>query len=336
MSVLRDRLSVARLSAGLPWLRTEGSRLETLNGDPVILRGVTLRGLDAAPPDPAEGFAVGAGVTSAVLSTVLGWDATLLRISINRSRVMAGLPPWTSLDYLETLDRVIEHAARSGAYTMLSLRCLDGTSPSEDAAPLPDLAAIAMWRMLAERYCDEPAVLFDLYARPHAPPGGSWEWWTTWLTMTVAELRRAHPRALCFVAGLDGGADFGGFPLAGTGGSPIPNLVYGLRLSPRTPTDWPRVRAWVRGFPVFVTMWEAGDTDLAWAARVAAELAALGIGWSAAQVASGTADRGGRRSLVPTRFGALVQRELACRREILATASAARGLPSAWLTAITQ
>jgi hypothetical protein len=345
-SVLRDRLSVARLSAGLPWLRTEGPRLETLNGDPVILRGVTLRELDAAPPDPAAGFAVGAGVTPALLSTVLGWGTTLLRISINRSRVM------TSLDYLEVLDTVIEHAARAGAYTMLSLRRLDEATPSgapsspgagqpEDVAPLPDFAAIAMWRMLAERYCDEPAVLFDLYAQPHPPQvddsrGSAWQWWTTWLAMTVAELRRAHPRALCIVAGLDSGADLSGFPLAGTGGSPIPNLVYGLRLSPRAPTDWPRVRALVRGFPVFVTEWEAGDTELAWAGRVATELAALGIGWSAAQVASGTADRGGRRSLVPTRFGALVQRELACRREILATGSAARGLPSAWLTAITQ
>ena len=74
-------------------------------------------------------------------------------------------------------------------------------------APQPDYDAIGMWRILGERYADEPAVLFDLYSTPHpALPDdltgmySEWESWRLWTRLAIADLRRVHPRASRFVA----------------------------------------------------------------------------------------------------------------------------------------
>ena len=40
---------------------------------------------------------------------------------------------------------------------------------AERVAPTPDANSSVLWRTLAERYRDEPAVLFDLFNEPHDP-----------------------------------------------------------------------------------------------------------------------------------------------------------------------
>lgn len=324
---LRDRIPSGALSGSLPWLQVRGHRLVTVAGDAIILRGLSLLGLESAPPDPDRGFAAGAGMTEGMLNAALDWGATVLRLAINRDRVLAGSAGWSPWDYLSDLDGIIRHAANRGAYSLLSLRRLDegsvfGTTADGTAnyiAPRPDYDTIGMWRLLGERYAEEPAVLFDLYTAPHAAladdlSGFDTDWirWTLWVQMMVAELRRVHPRAVCFVCGPDWGTDVSGFPVIGTGGDPIPNLVYAVHLVPTRQNPWTTVQALARRHPVFVTEWQGDEVHVTWGEQMAITLGAAGVGWTAAHWNGDTPlIRTVGRQQVPTSFGTVVRRALA-------------------------
>ena len=228
----------------------------------------------------------------------------------------------SGLDHVVELDRIVEQVASHGAYTVLSLRTLGdatfGTLPDgsggrvpNEVAPRPDHDFIGLWRALGERYADEPAVLFDLFAAPHAALpddltglDADWDRWSLWVRVAVAEIHRAHPRAVCIVAGLAWGTDLGGFPILGTANEPIPNLVYGATVS--GDRQGPPLRALAGRLPILVT--ELDVPAAAFATRAAA-LAALGIGW----LATARTDRpfvaparGGR--LEPTVLGTSIRR----------------------------
>jgi Cellulase (glycosyl hydrolase family 5) len=321
-----------------------GNQVVTLEDEPLTLRGVNLPGLDAQVPDETGGFRAGAGLTDAVLDTLCGWGANLVRVAVNRSRVLDGYGSFSPWDYVDELDRIVAAASARGAYTMLSLRRLDetavfGTVPGDgeralnQTAPQPDYDTIGMWRLLGEHYGDEPAVLFDLYTspRPALPDDLSgmhsdWDLWTLWARLAVAELRREHPRALCVVSGHEAGTDLSGLPLEGSTG-PIPNLVYSARMTPKDAPAWQALRTLAARHPVLITEWTANDLDIAWAERTAQGLRADGLGWTAG---------GGERSLLrsersrlePTRFGAVVQRALAVTGERVPTPARALSVPS--------
>ncbi len=335
------------LSGELPWLRTSGSRITSIAGDPILLRGVNLLGLDSAEPHPQRGFAAGAGITPEAIETMLSWGVNVIRVAINRARVLDGAGGLSDQDYLNDLDQIIQQAAQGGAYTLLSLRRLDdenvfGTRPGPDGrpisnfiAPQPGFEHFDMWRILGERYALEPAVLYDLYTAPHAPLSddtsgieSSWDLWTLWVEMSVADLRRVHPGALCFVSGLAGGTDLSGFPLLGTANRPIPNLVYTTHLYPREANPWPAMRALARTHPLFVTEWGGQPLETSWGERAAQMMRASGIGWTAAHWnAEPSLTTILRNQLVPSTFGALVRRALALEGEILAATQPAEPYP---------
>jgi hypothetical protein len=183
-----------------------------------------------------------------------------------------------------------------------------------------------MWRILGERYAQEPAVLFDLYTAPHAPLADDtsgiesrWDLWTLWVEMSVADLRRVHPGALCFVSGLMDGTDLSGFPLLGTANRPIPNLVYTAHLYPREANPWQAIQALARAHPLLVTEWGGQALDTSWGEHAAQLMRGSGIGWTAAHwnaVPALTTIVNNR--LQPSTFGALVRRALAIEGEIMA------------------
>ncbi len=319
---LVDPIPSGVLSGSLPWLRVEGTRLVTLAGHPVTLRGVNVAGL--GPPDRGHDL-VAAGLDEAGLEALLALGAGTVRVPIDRDRLLVGDGDRSGLDHLAELDRVIDQVASAGAYTILSLRTLGDATFGTVAdgsgglipnliAPQPDFDCIGLWSRLGERYASEPAVLFDLFAAPHAAlpddPSGTdtdWDRWALWIRLTVARLRLVHPRAVSIVAGLEWGTDLGGFPVLGTANEPIPNLVYGATLSADRPD--PPLRVLASRLPILVTEFE---TAAAAAAVRAASLAAMGVGWIVAARPDRplvAAVRGGR--FEPTVLGTSIRRAIA-------------------------
>jgi hypothetical protein len=322
---LRAHIASGALSGDLPWLRVNGRRLVDLDGAPVLLRGVNLEGMDATPPDPEAGYAAAAGVTEDVIDGIIGWGANVIRVAINRDWVLHGHDEAADFAYVAELDRIVERASAGGAYTLLSLRRLDvvtsfgtrrerdGTTVTNFIAPQPDYDSIGMWRLLGERYADEPAVLFDLYAAPHRALSDDlsgydtrWDLWSVWVRLMLADLRRMHPRSLCFVAGLDWGTDLSGFPVRGTAGEPIPNLVYAARVLQGSAAPWVALDALARHHPVFVTEWSGAAAETLWGEQVAMRLRAGGFGWAASDWKALQPSAGG-----PSKLGAVVRRALA-------------------------
>jgi hypothetical protein len=330
-----DRIPSGTLSGALPWLRVTGNQVTNIEGEPVLLRGVSLLGLDSALPHDERGFAAGAGITPETIDDILSWGVNVIRVAINRARVISGSGAFSAWQYLDDLKWIVERAAAGGAYTLLSLRRLDdstvfgtlpgpgGTRVPNTIAPQPDYDSIGMWRLLGEYFAGEPAVLFDLYAAPHAALpddltgfDSDWERWTLWIDMMVAELRSQHPRALCFVTGLDWGTDISRFPILGTSACPIPNVVYGVRHSPQKGVSWPSLRKLAYRHPLFVTEWGGGDNHVLWGNYTAQLLRAEAIGWTAAHwnVETPLSQRVQNR-LVATPFGNVVRHSLAVSGE---------------------
>lgn len=238
---------------------------------PIRLRGVNRAGLEYALPLDGD-FLAGAAITrDEIESIVRGWGANVLRVPFNQSRVLrgsCGLPPEA---YLDALDTIIGWSAESGTYTILDLQWRDDEtafglladgSPNR-VPPLPDPAAIDVWRVLARRYRDEPAVLFDLFNEPHDPihyatdphrtdlnplwtinDDGAIEAsgertvsmrdWQRWARMLVRTIRAEESDALIFVSGIDWAYDLRGIPLCDSesSGVPLGGIVYSTHVYP--------------------------------------------------------------------------------------------------------
>jgi hypothetical protein len=209
----------------------------------------------------------------------------------------------------------------AGLYTLLDLPGLDADAGHGDGGdgsinrvpPLPDAGSIELWRLLAGRYRDRPAVLFDIFNEPHTPmagddtplvgvrpDGGLWrlparavgmDEWQPWALRLVDEIRAVHPHAVLFVPGVRWAYDLRGFPLRRRSGHAVEQVVYSTHVYP-----WARVglpggrpeRNWHRAFgrlagavPVFAGEWGGGDADVHWGRRLLAYLEAHTVGWTA-------------------------------------------------------
>lgn len=263
------------LSNGLPRLAVAGRRIVAGPSErPVRLRGVNRSGLEYAEPGQ-RGFLESAGISEAEIdSMVREWGANVLRIPFNQDWALNGRGACPAAAYLEAVDRVIFWASRAGAYTMLDLQWLDaevprGSNPdgSYNRVPaLPTPGSILVWSALAERYRDEPSVLFDIFNEPHTPirddpcelsgireDGTTFRLhhrrvtmaeWQPWARHLVRAIRRVHSQSLIFVSGVSWAYDLRGMPLTVAEGSDdlFPNIVYSTHVYP-----WSGNPAWVRG-----------------------------------------------------------------------------------------
>ena len=217
-------------------------------------------------------------------------------------------------DYLEALDLSIQTAAEAGLYTIVRLSLLasmlpTGVGPEGDrfAPSLPDAGSIELWAILAQRYAQESAVLFDLFRTPSPEvsdataaifPRLTWTVWRHWLLAMLGEIRREHPRALVIAKGL--GLSVAGFPLKYSDGSQVQNLIYGVELGPHQPRQALLELAGLgKQEPVGVFDWEARPWDERMAETWGLIMARTNVHWTAA------AWRSGPRALVQERRGRL-------------------------------
>jgi endoglucanase len=282
------------------------------------------------------------------------WQARIVRLPFNQDFALNGRRGQSADAYLAAIDQSIAWAAALGAYTLLDLQWLDadrvfgtnGDMSFNRVPPLPDPQTIDLWRLLAARYRDEPAVLFDLFNEPHSPLSDdpnpmfiltsarvpvlsgrrrvSMREWQPWARLLIDTIRAEHPAALIFVAGIGWAYDLRGMPLLDPGGAPLANIVYSTHVYPWSRTSALPVGSWEsewdRAFghltarvPVFAGEWGGTVEDGPWGQRLASYFTAHDMGWTAWSWVDWPHLIASSRDLdyTPTPFGQIVRDALA-------------------------
>ena len=330
------------LSFGLPQLVTSSNRiLRADTMEPILLRGINRSGLEYSQPLDS-GFLAGAQFTPEEMrEIVLGWRSNVIRLPFNQEWALRGAMGHSPEEYLTALDQAISWAAALGAYTILDLHWLDaesiyghttdqnGVASPNHVPPTPNAESITLWKILAERYREESAVLLDLLNEPHDPleddlhpicaiaPSGEVaqsagrfvrpDEWLPWAARLVAEIQRIRPKGIILVAGLDWAFDLRGIHVD------APNIVYSAHLYPnRSPANWWKALGAWEEVPILVGEWGGADRDLDFGRSLAETMRKRGLGWTAWSwvdypqlVLSSRAP-----AYQPTAFGELVRNEL--------------------------
>lgn len=275
---------------GFLWLHTEGNRIVDEKGEPRVLRGVNRSGFDYDKS--------GDGISEEEIAYICGqWQAQIIRYPFNQDWVMRDPA------YVASLERVVGWINKYGAYALLDLQWRNTTIK---IPPIPDEEAIIMWRGLAEKFRNNPGVLYDIHNEPH---DCTWAEWRARASQIIEAIRSVHPRALIFVGGLDWAYD-----LRGWENDPLPyaNIVYSSHPYPFKGEPW----AWDKYFgnaakklPVFLGEFGGEESHLSWGSQLLAYMEAKNLGWTAWSWSNYTyLTRDDRRT--PTDFGQLVKAAL--------------------------
>jgi hypothetical protein len=282
-----------RLSGVLPWLRVERNRVVNEAGDVVVLRGIVRSGMESTERNGLDPQGVRRLTTREVAGIEQGeireivrrWRANVIRLPLNQEWIL------TRVDYIANLDRIVEWAAAEGAYTLLSIEWLDarrafgtrGGVPNR-LPPLPEENTVRALRVLAQRYRNESAVLYQLLGAPHEAlpndtefllqrPVNEAGWlalWHSWVRRLETAIHRDHGRAILFVPGWNWGLTLRSYPVPLAAGRSVPGTVYTARVQRADASSAPEFESNF-GFrrlreiqPVYVSEWSGDDAALAW------------------------------------------------------------------------
>ena len=270
----------------LPWLRTEDGRIVEWGGEPRLLRGVNVVGLDEAAGGETplrEALALD-DPNLELLSEA--WGVNLVRVPFSAGTLL-GAPP-----VLAQLDELLGALTGSGVYTLLALTPAGG---------LPDQGTHDVWTLLAERYQEQPGALFEPFATT-APLGDDWPDAGLELVHTI---RSVHQSSLLVLPGE---------PLRFEG-AVVANVVCSIRdTRDSRPQLDERFAAFARRNAVLVSEWSNEGPDLGRSAIANAGLfERLELSWCAANWNAPprlVADPA-RHRFTETRFGLIVRRALA-------------------------
>jgi endoglucanase len=234
----------------VPPLHVEGNTLRDPNGRKVVLRGVSLPGLEAgAGPkgDPAP-----QGILSRIdLATDAsqGWHAKIVRLPVD---FPGGAWQANPDEYFSTLlDPAVRHCVAKKVYCIIDLHYIG----DYDQARMQQVREF--WRYVAPRYANVPNVFYELYNEPVQLGGdASWGTWRNTIQPVVDEIRSVAPENIILVGSprYDTGLrpqELRADPVRGT------NLVYVAHMYPASgPQHWDHLwGAATDVVPVCVTEW---------------------------------------------------------------------------------
>lgn len=139
-------------------IRVEGNRLKDTEGKEVWLQGVAIPSM--------EWSAGGENILKSIEVAITGWKANCIRLPI-KSNFWNGVGPYQrdgGMQYRQTVDDAVNLCATHGVYLVIDLH--------EYRAPTQKHAEF--WQVVAAKYANHPAVLFDLLNEPHDV---SWDIW---------------------------------------------------------------------------------------------------------------------------------------------------------------
>jgi endoglucanase len=157
-------------------LRTSGDQILDSNGNPTILRGVVLNGL--------EDDASSSSITQQTVMEAKAWGANIVRVPLGEQFWMPSNCNYVS-SYPATVDKVVQWITSLGMVALLDLHyntvgnglltsllggCQAGAQHNmADAVDSPEF-----WSEVAARYANNPLVAFDLYNEPNDISDAVW------------------------------------------------------------------------------------------------------------------------------------------------------------------
>lgn len=254
---------LARFPGPLTRLATRGNQIVDEAGKPVRLRGVNLSGF--------EWSAEGGTANAAGVARVAAMGGNVLRLPINQGRAL------TDPAYMLKVDATIAEAAKRGVYVVVDMHWISGNQTAT-----PDAETARMWRQLAQRWANQPAVVYDLHNEPGMV---GWETNAAWAEHLIKAIRSVNPQSLVMVEGTNKAQR-----VAGALRRPInaPNVVYEVHAyGPRQhgpgvgPAQWDRLFGQVaEKYPVWVGEWGGEPDELPALQGLLRYLDGKGIGWA--------------------------------------------------------
>jgi endoglucanase len=146
------------LPAITPELKVEGNQVRTADGRPVWLQGLSVDSMQ---------WSQGENVLWTIRVAIDDWKSNVIRLPVHDTFWYGkgkGQPQGGEVAYRDTVDKAIKLASTRGAWVVLDLHRFG--APTEEN--------IVFWKEVAERYKNNPAVLFELFNEAH---GITWEIW---------------------------------------------------------------------------------------------------------------------------------------------------------------
>jgi endoglucanase len=249
MTVVLACGTLASMSAepsGPPTLKVDGTRIKTLDGKVVRLRGLNVPSLE---------WGQGEHLFDSLRVAIDEWGANILRLPLSQDRWFGRGKEQKDggAHYRKTVHEFVTQAAAKRCYVILDLHWSDVGVMGEHNAQhkMPDDHSQEFWGEVAAAFANHPAVLFDLYNEPHSvswdvwrdggkvvedsksAPGGKVEFHTPGLQKLLAVCRSKGAKNVVVAGGLDYGYDLSGVAkghaLADANGN---GIVYDTHLYP--------------------------------------------------------------------------------------------------------
>ena len=184
----------------LPWLKTSGRYIVNEKNEPVILRGVNIVGLNWGHKD---------WFPKAIETAINQWGANVIRARVYQDKYLTD--PESFFEEIEKF--IINPARQNNTYVILNPWINQNDS-------LPDENTEKMWRDIAQRYQNNPNIIYDILAEPHdVKPSQVWQA----NKKLISVIRAVHPKSLIMVTGIAWGREINSYldnPL------PYENIVY--------------------------------------------------------------------------------------------------------------
>jgi endoglucanase len=159
-----------------------GNSIEDASNNPVILHGVVRDSLE----DTCTGFnvfGVQTGIPETDFATMENvWNANAVRLPLNQDFWLPGAAKYCS-NYQNVVQTAVDNAEANNMVVILDLHWSDDgsladTKPEQQC--MPDANSLSFWTDVANRYKNDPNVMFEIYNEPYPPGATVADQWNTW------------------------------------------------------------------------------------------------------------------------------------------------------------
>ncbi|MQM24729.1 cellulase family glycosylhydrolase [Glycomyces sp. NEAU-7082] len=277
-------------------LHVEGNRLVDAEGETVVLNGFNRTGTEWPCVD-GWGFIDGPS-DDAAIEAIASWRPNAVRVPMNELCWLGinGVDPeWTGENYRAFIEDWVDRLTDAGIYVILDLHwsgygdeLVRGQQLMANADHSPDF-----WTSVAERFKDNPAVLYDLFNEPHDISDACWrdgcttsEGWEAAGMQDLLDAVRSTGAAQPVIVTCNGWGNGCGGYLDFMPTDPEGKIVAGVHVYEGTGCNtqacWDRDIAPIAAeLPTVFSEFGDGGCDHDWSDGMIAWADARGIGWTA-------------------------------------------------------